>query len=604
MAIVEDRLGYSAGSIVSNLLLSGHAQKGDLAQVYTGIHSQEDQSYSSSPASFPNGRVLNGHSKDPPAHSKPTLDSFRLALQALLENGFLSTVRQSYFRSDADNTNEAEMLVRRQIHFQGELKGEKKVQFALAVEQQLQDWRLGSIVDGEATLARVLENQGTSKKRKYQDDIPDLNPISRKARSDTKNTIADASTFQVEHSPSSYQGKQPTLRINYDKLAVVARSRKLAELVEQRIGRTTSLVYTELLKGLEKKVEYCEPHVDTNDDFNEEEDIEVGPKVSAAEISTGMVSSGEFGGAIGHAEPSKINLDTITHRKWKRRKIENDDEAEVNGNASSDEDEDTSVGQNGHFSDTETHQVEINGESENESKLKVEIEGDEKTDQQLMLSSLSNPQTREHHIRQNLFLLAEHPYEFVTHIRRRHNTPESWTVNFRKLSSRLRMIELEKMVKFRYGVEGLRIVRILQEKGKLDEKAIASFALMNQKIMRSILTTMHEAGHLELQEVPRDNQRQPSRTMFLWFFDPERCRRKVLEETFKTMARCLQRAKTERGAIQSTIDKASRTDVVGKEDEFLDVSERTALEQWREKEERLLGELGRLDDLVAVLRDF
>ena len=177
-------------------------------------------------------------------------------------------------------------------------------------------------------------------------------------------------------------------------------------------------------------------------------------------------------------------------------------------------------------------------------------------------------------------------------------------MDFPALSRQLRLIELESIITTRYGVEALRIIRILQEKGKLDEKAIATFALMNQKTMRSILTTMHEGGHLELQEVPRDNQRQPSRTIFLWFFDPERCRQKVLEETYKTMARCMQRAKAEREAVQSVIDKASRTDVVGKEDELLGLDERTALGAWREKEERLLGEIGRLDDLVAVLRDF
>ena len=70
------------------------------------------------------------------------------------------------------------------------------------------------------------------------------------------------------------------------------------------------------------------------------------------------------------------------------------------------------------------------------------------------------------------------------------------------------------------------------------------------------------------------------------------------------MARCLQRVKVEREAVQTVIEKAERTDVVGKEEEYLGVGERVALEEWREREERLLGEVGRLDDLVAVLRDF
>ena len=133
---------------------------------------------------------------------------------------------------------------------------------------------------------------------------------------------------------------------------------------------------------------------------------------------------------------------------------------------------------------------------------------------------------------------------------------------------------------------------------------IGALGLMNQKVMRAKLATMHEHGHLELQEIPRDNQRQPSRNMFFWFFDMERCRKKVVEECYKSMARCLQRAKGEMEGVQTLLEKAERSDVVGREDEFLGEDERIGLEQWREREERLLGEVGRLDELVAVLRDF
>jgi len=206
--------------------------------------------------------------------------------------------------------------------------------------------------------------------------------------------------------------------------------------------------------------------------------------------------------------------------------------------------------------------------------------------------------------RQNLLLLAEHPYRFATFYGKTHSTPERWSVNFSALSHRLRLIEIESTLLTRYGPESMRVIRILQEKGKLDEKAIAGLSLLNQRTMRSILNRMHEAGHVELQEIPRDTQRQPSRTMFLWFFDVERCRRKLLEETYKTMARCLQRVKAERELFQGVIDKAARSDVRGKEEEFLSVGERTALGKWRKNEERLLGELGRLDEMVAVLRDF
>ena len=207
-------------------------------------------------------------------------------------------------------------------------------------------------------------------------------------------------------------------------------------------------------------------------------------------------------------------------------------------------------------------------------------------------------------IRQHLLLLAEHPFHFVHHVRRMPDAPERWTVNFAALSRQLQKKELEETIFARYEKEGLRIVRILQEKGKLEEKAIGDFGLMNQKIMRSTLNKMHIAGHLELQEVPRDTQRQISKIIHLWHYDQERCSQKVLEETYQTMARFMQRIKVERERAKIVIEKSERSDVKGREDELLTPGERKELDNWKKKEEMLLVQLGRLDDLVAVLRDF
>ena len=214
-----------------------------------------------------------------------------------------------------------------------------------------------------------------------------------------------------------------------------------------------------------------------------------------------------------------------------------------------------------------------------------------------------NPKSGMASIKEHLQLLAEDPHEFIQSVEK-YNGMVEWSVDFKALSKQLRQLELETTITARFGPAATRMVRIFLDKGKLDEKQITNIGLIHQKQMRAALTVMHEAGHLELQEVPRDNNRQPSRTMFLWYFDPERCRQLILEETYKAMARCLQRVKVERVAIQTLIDKAERTDVIGNEDQYLSVDERVVLSRWREKEERILGEVGRLDDLVGVLRDY
>lgn len=384
---------------------------------------------------------------------------------------------------------------------------------------------------------------------------------------------------------------------------VAARNESLVEIVEQRIGKTASEVYREVLRNIETELECCNLHPEIND-VSYNDSTEEDPGISTAEAGVAMSELDSLECGIGLADPNMVNLNTIIHPKRRRRKQDAEETNEDCNTSTSEGDISGDEQHNGNISGVDENHDEIDGDADYWSEVKVGKNGERTHKPSITTLSVSTPQTTASLTRQNLFLLAEHPYKFVTYIRRRHDKPERWTVNFQALARQMRLIELENTIVSRYGTEALRIVRILQDKGKLDEKAIAQFALMNQKTMRSILTTMHEAGHLELQEVPRDNQRAPSKTMFLWFFDPERCRQKVLEETYKTMARCLQRAKGEREAIQGVIDKASRTDVVGNEDEFLSIDEKTTLTSWREKEENLLGAVGRLDDLVAVLRDY
>ena len=200
---------------------------------------------------------------------------------------------------------------------------------------------------------------------------------------------------------------------------------------------------------------------------------------------------------------------------------------------------------------------------------------------------------------QHLRLLAEDPHAFVDVIGR-----NSWKVDFPALTRDLVQFELENVIAARFGTLATRVVRILYKKGKLDEKQLASFGLLRAKELRATLTAMQEAGYIETQEVPRDNTRQPSRTIYLWFFDQDRCRDLVLHNTYKGMARLLQRTKVEKEKVQAVINKAERTDVKGHEDEYLTKAERAALVDWDEMEQKLLVQLGRQDDLVALLRDF
>ena len=219
-------------------------------------------------------------------------------------------------------------------------------------------------------------------------------------------------------------------------------------------------------------------------------------------------------------------------------------------------------------------------------------------------SGLTQPgaSDRASEVDQHLVLLAQPPYAFS--YCQINSGMITWTVEYRHLARKLRHLELERIIQSRYGNVALRIVRSLLAKGKLDEKHLQEITLLPPKDLRQVLANMQGGGFVDLQELPREAQRLPSRTIYLWFYDPDRVRRNVLQDTYKTMSRCLQRIKFERSQLKEFLDKTERSDIKGNEERYLSEAELVLLQQWRDKEALLLGEVARLDDLVAVLRDF
>jgi DNA-directed RNA polymerase III subunit RPC3 len=202
-------------------------------------------------------------------------------------------------------------------------------------------------------------------------------------------------------------------------------------------------------------------------------------------------------------------------------------------------------------------------------------------------------------VKKYLLILAQSPHKFVV------QDPDSfcWTVDFQELSVQLRRDEALRLARSRLNGVALRLVRVLIDKGKLDEKTLQEMSLLSAKDLRQCLGKLKMTGFLGLQEVPREPQRQPLRTIYLWFYDSDRVRKMLLEDLYKAMSRLLQRLKVERDKVGPLLEKAERIDVRIDEKKFLAGGEVRVLDEWRRKEEWLLGEVERLDDSVAILRD-
>lgn len=332
------------------------------------------------------------------------------------------------------------------------------------------------------------------------------------------------------------------VRVNYEKLDVALRNRRFIGLAEQDSSAVTAEVYESLLRRIEYQTPTCRDTVEIPREGEEAEQYSVPIPLHA--IMDDVDPQLDLSGSIG-----PMDISQPFSRRGKRPL-----EDGVNG----------------------TSHEGTNG--------------------------LSSGANRTYELDQHLCLLAQPPHNLTS--KRTIGGLITWTVEFRHLARTLRHLELERMVEARYGDVALRVIRVLKAKGKLDEKRLQEISLLPFKDLRQVLASMQAGGFVDLQEVPRDAQRQPSRTIYLWYYDPDRVCSSILEDIYKAMSRCLQRLKFERNRLKEFLEKTERSDVKGNEERYLSEGELKTLEHWRAKEALLLGEVSRLDDMVAAFRDY
>lgn len=205
-------------------------------------------------------------------------------------------------------------------------------------------------------------------------------------------------------------------------------------------------------------------------------------------------------------------------------------------------------------------------------------------------------------IKEHLQLLAQGTIKFVNF--ESSKGMGEWSVNYKELARFLRQNEFEKIVYERFGPQSTRLIRIVDDKGKLDEKQLANLALIRQKDIRSKLLCLHDAGHLSIQEIAKTAERHPARTIYLWFFDREKSHGLVLHDIYKAISRGVERLAKERQERAPLLAKLNRTDVIGNEEVFLTKGEKSEVQRWKEIETHIWAQIGRMDRQVMIFKDF
>ncbi|CAL8579458.1 RNA polymerase III subunit C82 [Xanthoria parietina] len=609
--LLKDRFGDFASELVSNVIILGHVRIGDLTRTYFPSIDERGP-LSEIVASDHLSQLSDEHPVKPNGDTEKhvhTVDELHSTISNLLGAGLLCLVHESYFRSAADNIAEAEHVVPRD----GSIKSKKQQEatWELDVQQKLEDWRYGSKADMN-TLAPNLQRT----KRTFDGEHDEL-PTKKRKLAGLRAKGSDQIAGGQEIASSGWLDQDFIVRVNHEKLKIIMRNQQLVALAEESIGTATSTVYAELLRTAEPQLRKCKNELYIADDDPEIE-LATLPQVSTDKlkaIKKLLHDLPDLSSALGKVDPSEIDLGRLLHKskkpKKRRKSVQSDaDEASVEGSASSDESESENIA-NESESDRSTNDRYSNSNSPSRGDNDHPSEGrnyktpDTTPDTTPKTNGVTSPSDA---LRQHLLLLSDQPQRFLIPVPRTKTDLEKWAVPYHDLSRTLLQNAIVSITISRFGPLAGRLIRILaanDNSTKLDEKMLVLLSLIPQKQMRTLLHSMHRAGHIELQEIPKDgSQRRPGMTLFYWFFDPDRCRKKMLEETYKTMTRLVQRARVEREGVRSTVEKAERTDVVGREEELLGEGELMALNEWKEKEERIWGEVGRLDELVAVLRDF
>ena len=118
-----------------------------------------------------------------------------------------------------------------------------------------------------------------------------------------------------------------------------------------------------------------------------------------------------------------------------------------------------------------------------------------------------------------------------------------------------------------------------------------------------ILLQLQEGGILEIAEIPKSGVADRAANYNLWSYHESRARAFILQHLYGTLINIYQRIQEERSRKQGILAKAQRTDVKKDLKRYLSRDELKQYAEWRTIEERLLGEIMRIDKNIMLLRD-
>ncbi|KAJ1982397.1 RNA polymerase III subunit C82 [Dimargaris cristalligena] len=175
-------------------------------------------------------------------------------------------------------------------------------------------------------------------------------------------------------------------------------------------------------------------------------------------------------------------------------------------------------------------------------------------------------------------------------------------INFTRARQQLTERLLFSYLEEKFGILSCRIMRILNEKGKMDDKQLAKFALLPVKDVRKVVHELMAHNFVSLQEIPKTADRTPITCFYLFFTSVSVSTDACLQLHYKELTNLYSRMFYERTLRSRLLAKTQREDVQ-QDQSLLSPADKRALEALENTMNLLQGSILRLDRQVLLLRD-
>ncbi|KAJ2908494.1 RNA polymerase III subunit C82, partial [Coemansia aciculifera] len=169
-----------------------------------------------------------------------------------------------------------------------------------------------------------------------------------------------------------------------------------------------------------------------------------------------------------------------------------------------------------------------------------------------------------------------------------------YRANFERAAITLRDQCIDALVHEKFGSVHARVVRVLRDKQKLDEKVVAQAAMLPIASCRERLHDLALAGMIDTVEIPRSADRNPSRMFYLWYVNTDKQMRSAMRLVYQGMSNTIKRAVREVESRALLIAKTKREDVI---------ADQSLLTDGEHKELRNLARIKQGLDIASVRLD-